>query len=137
MSPLLKFNKTYFILTVTLFIVEVLIARFVHDRIVRPYIGDVLVVILIYCFVKSFLNTPVLPTAIAALLFAYFVEALQYLNIVNKLHLQRSFLARTIIGTSFEWTDMAAYTCGIMIVLYLEYLLKRNSIKSKPIRVVE
>ena len=32
-----------------LFVVETLIALFVRDAFIRPYMGDVLVVILIYC----------------------------------------------------------------------------------------
>ncbi len=38
------FNKSYAALTLILFTVEVVIALFVHDHIIRPYLGDVLVV---------------------------------------------------------------------------------------------
>ena len=38
----------YAIATVILLLTEVLIALYVHDAFVRPYIGDVLVVIVIY-----------------------------------------------------------------------------------------
>jgi len=53
------FNTKYFLLAFALFFVEVYIALYVHDDIIRPYIGDVLVVILIetvakYSFKKSF-----------------------------------------------------------------------------------
>lgn len=126
MKSLVRFDATYFGLAITLFIVEVLIAAFLHDRIIRPYFGDFLVVILIYCFLRSFLRTPVLATAIASLLFAYFVEVLQYLNIVNKLGLQNSSMARTVIGVSFEWIDMAAYTAGIIFVLVVERMFSKT-----------
>jgi len=112
-----KFNKKYFFLTIVLFAIEVLIALFVHDRIIRPYIGDVLVVILIYCFVKSFLELPVLAVAIFVLLFSFGIEYLQYLNIIEKLGLQESKIARTIIGTSFAWIDLVCYIVGIIITL--------------------
>ena len=42
---MLRFNKTYFLLTILLFCTEVIIALFVHDNFIRPYFGDVLVVI--------------------------------------------------------------------------------------------
>jgi hypothetical protein len=116
----MKINIRYFICTLLLFATEVLIALYVHDQIIRPYIGDLLVVILIYCFVKSFLNTPIWPTAITVLLFSYTIEVLQYFDLVNLLGLQDSKLARIVIGTSFAWTDLAAYTAGIAIVLYAE-----------------
>jgi hypothetical protein len=119
-NPVLKFSPFYAILTLLLFITEVLIALFVHDQFIRPYIGDFLVVILIYCFVKSFLNTPVMPTALGVLLFAYTVEVLQYFRIVEVLGLQHSRAARIIIGSSFEWLDMLAYTLGILVVVLVE-----------------
>ena len=75
---MLKFKLKYFILAAILFLIEVLIALFIHDNFIRPFVGDVLVVILIYCFIKSFLNSPVVITAIAVLLFAYLIEVLQY-----------------------------------------------------------
>ncbi len=55
-KPLLTFRPVYFTLTVILLVVEILIAVYVHDRFIRPYFGDVLVVILVYCFLKTFLN---------------------------------------------------------------------------------
>ena len=127
-NPVLKFSPFYFIAALLLFITEVLIALFVHDQFIRPYIGDFLVVILIYCFVKSFLNTPVVPTALGVLVFAYTVELLQYFRIVEVLGLQHSRAARIIIGSSFEWQDILAYTLGILMVVLVE---KRRTIFKK------
>jgi hypothetical protein len=36
------FNLSYFLLALLLFVAEVLIDIYVHDRIIRPYIGDTL-----------------------------------------------------------------------------------------------
>jgi hypothetical protein len=120
----LTFNKYYGLLALCLFIIEVLIALYIHDAIVRPYVGDVLVVILLYCFVKTFVDAPVLPTAIAVLVFAYVIEWLQYLQIVNWLGLQNNAIARTVIGTTFQWGDILAYTLGTLVVLLVEKLRK-------------
>jgi Protein of unknown function (DUF2809) len=79
-----------------------------------------LVVILVYCFVKSFVSTRTVPTAVAVLLFSFFIETLQYLKIVNILGLQQNKLARIIIGTSFSWTDIFMYTIGIGTVIFIE-----------------
>jgi len=117
---MLKLNKTYFLLTILLFITEVCIALFIDDNFIRPYFGDVLVVILIYCFIKSFLDVPVIKTAIAVLLFAFCIETLQYCLIVEKLNLQDNKIARTVIGTSFAWEDIWAYIAGIVIVIVAE-----------------
>jgi len=37
---MLRFNKTYGLLALTLFITEVLIALYVHDGFIRPTVGD-------------------------------------------------------------------------------------------------
>ncbi|MBC7422038.1 MAG: DUF2809 domain-containing protein [Ferruginibacter sp.] len=121
-----KFNLRYFLMAIGLFIIEVLIALYMHDRIVRPYIGDLLVVILIYCFVKAFVNTPVFKTAVAVLVFSYAVEVSQYFKLVEVLGLGKSTFARIILGSSFEWVDMLAYTAGILIVLAIEQFLQKR-----------
>jgi hypothetical protein len=117
---MLQFNKTYSLITLTLFIIEICIAAFIHDAIIRPYIGDLLVVILIYCFFKSFLQVNPLPLAIGVLFFAYGIEILQYFKILEWLGLQDNRLARIIIGTSFAWTDIAMYTIGVIIIMMTE-----------------
>jgi hypothetical protein len=94
----LRFNWLYFALTVLILVIEVLIAVYLHDGFIRPYAGDFLVVILIYCFVRSFLQTPVMPMALAVLVFSYLVETLQYFNFVKLIGLEHSRIARIIIG---------------------------------------
>jgi len=115
-----KLNFKYLALTVLLFVTEVLIALYMHDAFIRPYGGDVLVGILIYCFVKSFLNTAVMPTALTVLVFCYMIEVLQYFHYVELLGLQNSKLARIVLGTGFSWIDMLCYTAGMLIVLLVE-----------------
>lgn len=122
----LRFHKTYFLLFVLIFITEVLIALYVHDAIIRPYIGDVLVVILIYCFVKAFLNVRTLPLAIGVLLFAFLVETLQYFRFIEVVGLKDVKLARVVIGTSFAWMDVWCYIAGFIIILLAEHLLTKR-----------
>lgn len=116
----LRFSRLYFILTILLFIVEVLIALFLHDGFIRPYAGDFLVVILIYCFVRSFVQAPVVPVALSALAFSYLVETLQYFNLVKHLGLEHSRIANIVIGNYFTWTDILAYTLGIGFIILLD-----------------
>src|SRR5438309_6224888 len=117
------FNLRFFCLTVLLFIIEVLIALFAHDRFVRPYVGDYLVVILIYCAVKTFFKISSVKLAIGVFLFACLIEALQYFNIVDRLGLTHNVIARTVIGYGFEWYDILAYFLGIVTVLIVEKIV--------------
>jgi len=105
-----------------LFAIEFIIGADFHDTIIRPYGGDFLVVILIYCFVKSFITTPVVSTALGVLLFSYLVEISQYFHLVSLLGMQHSKLAKIMLGTSFSFTDLLAYTLGIGLVIVIENL---------------
>ena len=116
----LQFNKNYFLIFLLIIIIEILIALFIHDSFIRPYFGDLLVVILIYCFIKSFYPTPKVKTAIAVLLFACSIETLQYFSLADQLGLQHSKVARIMIGSSFDWKDIAAYIAGIVLLLFIE-----------------
>ncbi len=114
------FNKIYFSLTIVFFVIEVLIAFFVHDSFVRPYLGDILVVILIYCFIQSFIKSTVLQAALFTLIFSFTLEFLQFINSVEKLHLENNKIAKTIIGTSFSWMDLLCYLLGFLTVIVVE-----------------
>ncbi|MCO5948978.1 DUF2809 domain-containing protein [Mucilaginibacter flavidus] len=117
-----RFNHWYFVLMLLLFSIEFIIGADFHDAIIRPYGGDFLVVILIYCFIKSFINTPIVSTALGVLLFSYLVEISQYFHLVTLLGMQHSKLAKIMLGTSFSFTDLLAYTLGIGLVIVIENL---------------
>ena len=121
-----SFQKNYFAVALLLFFIEVLIAAFVHDRFVRPYAGDFLVVIFLYCFFRSFLKTPYPNVALAVLLFAYLVEASQYFHLLRHLGWQRSGLAILILGNGFDRNDLLAYTLGILLVLAIEKIREKT-----------
>lgn len=116
----MKFNSSYFGWFILLFLIEVCIERFIHDAFIRPFVGDFLVVILIYCFVKSFFNTRLYPTAMGVLLFSWLVEWMQYFHWVEILGLSHSRFARAILDTHFSWIDLLMYNLGILLVIFIE-----------------
>lgn len=124
-TAMLKFNKTYFGLFILILIIEIIIALYVRDAFIRPYMGDVLCIVLMYVFIKSFLDTKVLPTAIFVTLIGITVETLQYFNFVEKLHIQNKAL-RVILGMSFEWTDYLTYIAGGAIILIAEKFNRKS-----------
>ena len=129
MSIKLKYN--YLAFFVVLFLIEVAIALYVHDDFIRPFFGDVLVVILIYCFLMSFLNVSKIKMAVFVLLFAFSIELGQYCDLISFLHLQNSRLARVVIGASYSTADLGCYLVGFVFILLLEYLLESNK-KTNP-----
>ncbi|PZV02367.1 MAG: DUF2809 domain-containing protein [Leptolyngbya sp.] len=116
-----RFNSKYCYLAVLLFLVETAIAIFLDDRIIRPLVGDILVVALIYCFIKAFWRIQPVPAALGVFAFACVVEGLQYLQLVDRLGLRDNRLIATVIGTTFDSKDILAYAIGAALVLVVEY----------------
>ncbi len=121
---MLTFNLRFFLLSILFFVTEVLIALYVKDNFFRPYVGDYLVVMLIYSAVRTFIKANPVKIAIAVLLFAYLIEILQYFRIVDRLGLSGNPVAKTVIGYGFEWWDMLAYTLGVLTILVVENRFK-------------
>ena len=125
---MIVFNRNYAALAFLLFVIEVMIALFIRDKFIRPYLGDVLVVILLYCLLRTFASLSTLTGVLTVLSFSCMVELLQYADIVTVLGWQDSKIARIVIGTSFSWLDLLAYTAGCGIVLGIEmYLIKKRN----------
>lgn len=121
-----RFNRIYFLLTVALTGVETFIGVRMHDPIIRPYGGDVLIVVLLYCFIRSWWDLPVVPLALGVLVFAYCEEIGQYFHLADRLGFKTPSLFRTLIGTWFSWVDMACYTIGIGMVLATENMFRQR-----------
>lgn len=114
-----KFNLKYFLLTILIFLVEVTIAtKLKHVFFVRAYLGDVIVVMLLYTFVKSFITINNQKLILGILIFSCFVEFAQYFNIADKLGFPKGSLMYIVIGNSFSWIDILCYAAGCLI-LYL------------------
>ena len=118
-----QFNRNYFAITILLLLLEISIALYVHDNFIRPYFGDFLVMILLYCFLKSFVKVSVWVAAALVLVFSFAIETAQYFNLVKKLGLQHSKIAKVVLGNSFAWMDLLAYTLGILAVISMEKIL--------------
>ncbi|MDR6159482.1 hypothetical protein QF023_002998 [Chryseobacterium sp. SLBN-27] len=117
----LKFNLTYFLISLLIFIIEVLIATvFKHIFFVRAYLGDVIVVMLLFTLVKSFVfikNNSKLIFGI--FIFSCLVEWAQYFSIAEKLGLRQGSIMYIIVGNSFSWIDIACYAAGCLLLFLL------------------
>ncbi len=107
--------------------IEILIGMYAHGW-VRSYLGDVLVVILLYTLARTISpEKPAhgwkLPAAI--LLFAFCVEYLQLWGFCDRLHIENRLL-RILIGTGFSKIDLLSYAAGIVPCFISEYILRRK-----------
>ncbi len=121
-----RFHYKYALLSLFFFLVEVIIERFFHGGFIRNVLGDYLVVFLIYYFILTFFKWKKLYVAIGVLLLAYLIEVGQYINILQLLKIKNSPTTHIVLGSSFDWKDMAAYTLAFLSILLLEKLLKKK-----------
>ena len=100
---------------------EVCIALFVHDSFVRPYLGDVLAVITVYCGARIVFPQRFrwLSTAVMAL--ALGVELLQ-LTDLSSVFGEGSFMA-ILLGSTFDPHDLLCYAVGGMVCIVCDILI--------------
>jgi len=103
-----------------LLIIEIGIALFVNDTIIRPYIGDVLVIILMYTLIRGIVYKSIKYLPAYLFFFALIVELAQYYRVLNMLHLQDNEIISTIIGASFDVKDILCYLIAAVILVIWE-----------------
>lgn len=119
-----KSRLPYIIATVVLLVVEMLIGLFVHDGFVRPYIGDVLVTVLLCCLGQMiFLKWRFVP--IAVFLFSTVVELCQLAELDRVLCIEGTVLG-VIVGSTFDVADIVCYAVGCVLFFLVKYLIKKK-----------
>ena len=117
----------YGLISLILLGIEVLIGMFGQGW-VRIYLGDVLVVILLYTIVRAVIPNKkvpwfIIPTAI--LTFAFIVEFLQLWGFCDRFGITNELL-RIIIGTGFSTIDLICYLIGIIPCYIAEFILNKK-----------
>ena len=115
----------YLIATLILLIIEVLIALYVHDDFIRPYVGDAIVVIVIYTFIRILIPEKCRLLPFFIFIFAVVVEILQGIHIVDILGVADNQFLRTLIGDSFDVKDILCYGVGCILLWLYESKRKR------------
>ncbi|HVZ30512.1 MAG TPA: DUF2809 domain-containing protein [Asticcacaulis sp.] len=119
-----KSRIIYGLAAIAVFAVEVLIALFVHDQIIRPYVGDILAVVLVYLGLRVVTPWNATAALLAALLIAVLIEFGQYFHLLDLLGLSRNRIARVVLGGAFDLKDFVCYAVGGALVLAAETLRK-------------
>lgn len=126
MSETNKKRVIYAVATVVLLAIEVFIALYIHDKFIRPYIGDVIVVVVVYTFVRIFIPERVRMLPLYVFIFAAGVEVLQLFHIVDILGLGSNRFMRILIGSVFDMADVICYGIGcVMLGIYEWRMVKK------------
>lgn len=116
----LKFNTVYFLISLLILAIEITIALTLKTGFIRHTFGDFLVVILMYCAIKSIMDIRPISLAILVLCIAFTVEFLQLFNLLDLLELRQNTLANLILGSTFHISDLIAYALGALTILIID-----------------
>lgn len=109
----LGFSWPHAVLALVVFAMEVVIAtQLPHVSWIRAYLGDVLVVILIYAAARSVLRIHDHVLLLAVFVFACCIEFAQYFRLAELLGFVRGDVMYTVIGNTFSWGDIVCYAIG-------------------------
>ena len=129
--PMLRLHRTSLFIAIALLAIEVLIALFMRDRFVRPYLGDVLVVMLIFFALRALHPFRPVPLALGTFVFAVAVEVLQAWDLIGRLGWSSSTMAKLVLGNTFQWGDLVCYATGCAASIVLARHLDKGA---RPIR---
>ena len=110
--------------------IEILIALYVNDSFIRPFGGDILVVILIACLIRIFKPSGNPLLSLWVFLFSVAVEVAQHFDIVSLLGLNDIPFFVILIGNSFSFYDILCYAVGCVIFFATDLLAKRKDDKN-------
>lgn len=122
----MRFNLKYLLVAIAFFLIEVLIATKLKDFFfIRAYLGDVIVVMLLYYFVLAFIDLNRTKLIIGIFIFSCAVEFAQYFHFAEILGFRDNKLMMTVLGNSFSWIDILCYAAGCAILYGMEKFFKR------------
>ena len=119
-------RRHYAVAAIILLAIEVLIALFVHDGLVRPYVGDMLVVALVYAVLRAVTSMRLAPALVVTLGIAFAVEFAQLFGVFTALGLADIQIARIVVGGVFDPMDLVAYAAGAALVVAVELGVRRG-----------
>ena len=118
----MTFRVSYALVAVVIFVTEIGIALYVHDHLIRPYIGDSLAVILLYLGLRAVTPMRVLLAALTALAIAFAIEFGQMFHLIDLLGLRGNHIASFILGGYFDARDLGCYAVAAAAALIVERL---------------
>jgi hypothetical protein len=122
----MRFRLSYAIAAILVFLTEICIVLYVHDAVIRPYVGDSLAVILLYLGLRAVTPMRVLPAVLVALGIAFAIEFGQMFHLIDMLGLRGNRIARFVLGGYFDVRDLFCYSAGTAAILITECLKHRR-----------
>lgn len=117
----------YFLLSLLFFLIEIAIAKYVTGWI-RSYLGDVLVIMLIYSAVMTIIKLNKKVVVLLTLILAFAIEFSQYFKLAELLGFEKGSIAYIVLGNTFSVEDLICYLVGGFVILIIESMPLRNNL---------
>ncbi len=123
----IRFHLGYFLLSLLFFLIEIAIAKYVTGWI-RSYLGDVLVIMLIYSAVMTIIKLNKKVVVLLTLILAFAIEFSQYFKLAELLGFEKGSIAYIVLGNTFSVEDLICYLVGGFVILIIESMPLRNNL---------
>lgn len=117
----------YLLIFCGLLAVEVGIALLINDSFVRPYVGDMLVTLLLCCLCRVIVPCKVRLLPLYVFIFAACVEIGQYFDLVALLGLNDNRIISIALGRTFSWMDLVCYAVGCLAAFLLDQIIIKKA----------
>ena len=117
----------YLLIFCGLLAVEVCFALFVNDAFIRPYVGDMLVTLLLCSLCRVIVPNQVRLLPLYVFIFAACVEVSQYFDLVALLGLADNRILSIALGRTFSWIDIGCYAVGCVAAFLLDQIILHTS----------
>ena len=106
--------------------IEVCIALFINDSFIRPYVGDMLVTLLLCCLCRVIIPSKVRLLPLYVFAFAACVEIGQHFDLVALLGLADNRFLSVLMGRTFSWLDLLCYAVGCIAAWGLDIAIRKG-----------
>ncbi|TDP01437.1 DUF2809 domain-containing protein [Flavobacterium sp. 245] len=92
------------------------------------WIGDFLYAVMIYALVRIvFVYKKAIHIVLLSLLICYAIEFLQLYQGEWIIEIRKTLFGRYVLGQGFLWSDIFAYTAGILCIFFIEKIIFKYS----------
>lgn len=90
--------------------------------------GDLLYAVMIYFLIRIFFPLKkALSIVLFSLIICYSIEFLQLYQAEWIIELRKTLFGRYVLGQGFLWSDILAYTFGVLVACIMEKIIFRNT----------
>lgn len=121
---MVRLRVKYFLLIGAIIVLGLLSRKF---HFVPLWVGDVLWATMVYFMVRFFyVKPPIIRIALISIIISYAIEFSQLYKAEWIDSLRNTFLGQKILGDTFFWGDLLAYTAGILLGVIIDIVITKK-----------